>query len=74
MKTLIPIVLFTILITGCKKNAYKCTCKTYGVFTTASQSEYTITDTERKARKKCESGSTKSKGYISLSGTTCELR
>jgi len=74
MKTIFTTLILLVVLSSCQKNTYKCVCKTSGFLTTPSQHEYTITDTERKAKKQCASGNSKADGsYISTSSTRCEL-
>lgn len=66
MKPLLTMTLASVLMFSCKKNAYKCVCTTSNALGISRTSEYQIIETERKAKKICQSGS-------SSSGKNCQL-
>ncbi len=73
MKTLITLSIAVFLLASCQKNTYKCTCTYYNGFSPNTKNEYTIHDTERKAKKHCDSGNPKATGGYIGATHHCEL-
>lgn len=73
MKTIFTFLILLLVMTSCQKSNYKCTCTYNNWPSPNTKTEITIHDTQRKAKKQCDSNNPKpSGGYI---GAThhCEL-